>query len=134
LAPPPHAGLLHLGVGVATSADVAALIALAEQARALAGGGLFASIATIETRQDHPGLLALAAHYNLAVMGWPADVLETQTPRLHNPSDAVFARIGCHGVAEAAALANAGRSGKLVVGKLKASRMTVAVAVGAEIV
>ena len=37
-----------------------------------------------------------------------AATLERETPRLRNPSDVVFAEVGCHGVAEGAAMAAAG--------------------------
>jgi hypothetical protein len=40
-----------------------------------------------------------------------------ETPRLRNPSASLFARIGCHGVAEAAALAEAGEAARLIVEK-----------------
>jgi cobalt-precorrin 5A hydrolase/precorrin-3B C17-methyltransferase len=54
--------------------------------------------------------------------------LETETPRLQYPSEAVFREVGCHGVAEGAALAAAGPEGELVVPKRKSRRATCAVA------
>ncbi|MGH7003758.1 MAG: cobalamin biosynthesis protein, partial [Alphaproteobacteria bacterium] len=57
-----------------------------------------------------------------------AAMLETQTPRLFNPSDRVFALTGCHGVAEAAALLGAGPYARLVVGKTKSAHATAALA------
>lgn len=119
----------HLGVGLSDAADVAELIALVEQALQAAGRPAVIAIGTIETRRDHPAIRALALHFGLSVIGFAAVVLEAQTPRLLNPSDAVFARTGCHGVAEAAALTSAGPAGRLVVGKLRSARATVAVAV-----
>ncbi len=54
--------------------------------------------------------------------------LEAETPRLANPSDRVFREVGCHGVAEGAALAAAGPEGELIVAKTKSARATCAVA------
>ena len=59
---------------------------------------------------------------------FPAGRLEAETPRLANPSAAVFAATGCHGVAEGAALAAAGPEGALVVAKTKSARATCAIA------
>ena len=119
---------LHLGVGVSDGARADELIALAERALAVADGPVVA-LATLDAKVGHPTVQALSTHLDLAVRGYPAAVLETETPRLLNPSDAVFRRIGCHGVAEAAALASAGPTGKLLVGKMKAGSATVAIAV-----
>ena len=57
-----------------------------------------------------------------------ADTLEAETPRLVHPSDVVFAEVGTHGVSEAAALAQVGAQGRLVVEKRKAAMATCAVA------
>jgi len=119
-----------LGVGVAEAADAAGLIGLAKRAIALAGHPVIGAIATIDSRAQHPAIRALAGHLGLEVLSFPVAVLESESPRLLNPSDAVFAKTGCHGVAEAAALASAGPDGQLLVGKLKAEHATVAIAVG----
>ena len=60
-----------------------------------------------------------------------AATLEAETARLKNPSEIVFALTGCHGVAEAAALAAAGQSSALIVPKIKSANATAAVAGGA---
>lgn len=119
----------HVGVGLSDAVDAAELIALVERALLAAGRPAVFSIGTIETRREHPAIGALALHFGRPVVGFSAVMLEAQTSRLLNPSDAVFARTGCHGVAEAAALASAGPAGLLVVGKLRSARATVAVAV-----
>jgi cobalt-precorrin 5A hydrolase/precorrin-3B C17-methyltransferase len=59
---------------------------------------------------------------------FPATRLEAETPRLANPSEPVFREVGCHGVAEGAALAAAGPGGALMVPKAKAARVTCAIA------
>ena len=45
-----------------------------------------------------------------------------------NPSDVVFAEVGCHGVSEGAALVVAGKDGALIVDKKKSRRATCAIA------
>ena len=57
-----------------------------------------------------------------------AKELEAETPRLANPSEVVFVEVGCHGVAEAAALRAAGPNGALVIEKQKSANATVAIA------
>ena len=54
--------------------------------------------------------------------------LEAEAPRLANPSEAVFREVGCHGVAEGAALAAVGPSGRLVLPKRASRRATCAIA------
>ena len=63
-----------------------------------------------------------------------AAALEAETPRLKNPSEAVFREVGCHGVAEGAALAAAGADGTLVVAKRKSARVTCAIAEAPDII
>jgi len=57
-----------------------------------------------------------------------AQELEAEVGRLENPSDVVFAEVGCHGVAEGAALAVAGAEAQLVIAKEKTQNATCAVA------
>jgi cobalt-precorrin 5A hydrolase/precorrin-3B C17-methyltransferase len=54
--------------------------------------------------------------------------LEAEAPRLRNPSETVYREVGCHGVAEGAALAAAGAEGLLIVDKTRSKRATCAVA------
>ncbi|MFT5182492.1 MAG: cobalt-precorrin 5A hydrolase/precorrin-3B C17-methyltransferase, partial [Alphaproteobacteria bacterium] len=62
-----------------------------------------------------------------------ATTLEAETPRLATPSDLVFRAVGCHGVAEGAALAAAGADGALVVPKVRGPQVTCAIARASEI-
>ncbi|MEM6376527.1 MAG: cobalamin biosynthesis protein, partial [Pseudomonadota bacterium] len=87
-----------------------------------------ACIATIDLKADEPAMHAVARELDLPIRFFPADELETQSPRLANPSDVVFAEVGCHGVAEGAALAAAGRQADLLVEKQKSINCTCAVA------
>jgi cobalamin biosynthesis protein CbiG len=127
---PSKAGGFCLGLGLSAAAEAADAIALAESVIAGAGfaTGDIACIATIASRRDHPAARAVAAHFATVIEAFDATALEAQTPRLANPSEAMFLRIGCHGVAEAAALAAAGPAAVLAVGKTSGRRLTVAIA------
>lgn len=128
--PPSDITRFVLGVGVSASATPAEAIALGEQAMALSGltSDLLASVATIASRQHDPVVTALASHFRCDIRSFDAAALEAETPRLKNPSNALFARIGCHGVAEAAALAAAGKEAILIVEKMTGRGVTMAVA------
>lgn len=119
-----------LGIGVSASATPAEAIALSEKAVALSGlaAERLGFVATIASRQHDPVVVALAGHFRCGIRSFDASVLEAETPRLKNPSNALFARIGCHGVAEAAALAAAGKEAILIVEKMTGSGVTMAVA------
>ena len=67
-------------------------------------------------------------HFGVPARFFDAATLEAETPRLANPSDVVFAEVGCHGVSEGAALAAVGADGQLVVAKQKTKRVTAALA------
>jgi cobalt-precorrin 5A hydrolase / precorrin-3B C17-methyltransferase len=121
---------LALGVGCARGADPVEAVALAR--RTLAHAGLAESavgcIATIGLKADEPALAAVAAHFDVPLRLFDAMALEAETPRLANPSDIVFAEVGAHGVAEAAALAAAGQDGMLIAEKRKTASVTCAIA------
>jgi cobalamin biosynthesis protein CbiG len=119
-----------LGVGASADARPEDAIAVAEAAMECSGlrhQGIDA-IATILSRRDHPAILALAGRFGCGIRAFDAASLEAETPRLKNPSDALFTRIGCHGVAEAAALAAAGDEAILIVEKMAGRRVTAAIA------
>jgi cobalamin biosynthesis protein CbiG len=122
---------VFLGVGVSAGAVPAEAIALMEEA--LMRSGLqhrqTLAIATIASRRGNAALLAAASHFGCDIVYFDAGELEAQTPRLKNPSEALFARIGCHGVAEAAALAAAGTDATLILEKLTDRHVTVAIAI-----
>lgn len=87
-----------------------------------------ACIVSIDLKADEEAILALADELNVPARFFDAETLETEAPRLQNPSDVVFAEVGCHGVAEGAALAAVGAAGELIVPKQKSTRATCAVA------
>ncbi len=122
--------LLTLGLGCARGCDPSEMIELAE--RALSNGGLspaaLAGVYSIDVKSDENAVHAAARHFGVPVRFFDAETLEAQKARLQNPSDVVFAEVGCHGVSEGAALAAAGPDGELVVAKIKSANATAAVA------
>ncbi|WP_411036663.1 cobalamin biosynthesis protein [Shinella sp. BYT-45] len=127
-APSPDTGQrsLVVGLGCERGTPPAELVGLA--ASVVARPGDVAFVATLDVRAGEPAMHAVARHFSVPLVTFPAARLEAETPRLANPSDLVFAHAGCHGVAEAAALAQAGAGGRLVVEKTKSAHATVAVA------
>ncbi len=119
-----------LGVGCARHCPPEEMIGLV--GRMLAENGIataeVASIRSVALKSDEVAIHALAAHLGVGAAFYPAEVLEGLTPRLANPSEVVFAEIGCHGVAEAAALAAAGPEARLSVEKRKSANATCALA------
>ncbi len=87
-----------------------------------------ACVASIDLKSDETAVHALAEHLNVPVRFFNAARLEVEAPRLENPSDIVFAEVGCHGVAEGAALAGVGSKGEMIVPKSKSKRATCAIA------
>lgn len=117
--------MLVLGVGFESGADADELIALATS---ILDGQKPDVIATLAHKIGAPQLAALMLHFSAPVQYFSAARLEQETPRLKNPSELVFKAVGCHGVAEAAALATAGQVGWLRVEKTRSAHATVAVA------
>lgn len=127
-APSPDTGRrsLVLGLGCERGTPPDELVALAVSVIGCPEDVAF--VATLDTRAQEPAMHAVARHFSVPLVTFPADRLEAETPRLVNPSDLVFAYTGCHGVAEGAALAQAGMNGRLVVEKTKSAQATAAVA------
>ncbi|MFA7414917.1 MAG: precorrin-3B C(17)-methyltransferase [Rhizobium sp.] len=125
-----HPRTLVLGMGCERDASSEEAIALAE--RALAGSGFaresLSCAASIDVKADEAAIHAVADHFGVPARFFAAARLEQEAPRLNNPSDIVFAEVGCHGVAEGAALAAVGPEGKLVFGKIKSKGATAAIA------
>jgi cobalt-precorrin 5A hydrolase len=124
------AGHFVLGMGCERGAPLDDVLKLAEQALRAAGIGpeQLVFLSSIDIKREEPAILALATRLSVPLRFFDAATLERETPRLKNPSELVFARVGCHGVAEAAALAAVGPSGTLVVPKLKSGFATAAIA------
>ncbi len=125
-----HPAVLALGVGCERGVEADELIALVRAS--LAAHGLapdaVACVTSLDLKADEAAVLALGNELGVAPRFFDAATLEAETPRLANPSETVFAAVGCHGVAEAAALAAAGPQARLIVGKTRSAQATCAVA------
>lgn len=118
-----------VGIGVTETADAREAVAAVEAVLSgLLDDARPVAIATIFGRAEHPAVQGVAGYLGVPVLVFDAARLEQETPRLANPSDSLFERIGCHGVAEAAALAAAGPDCALLAQKTKHGGVTVAVA------
>ena len=132
---PPEGGLLYhpktlvLGIGCERGAggDEALALALESLAQAGLSPQSVGLVASIDVKADEAAVHHVARHFNCPARFFDVATLEAQTPRLKNPSDIVFAEVGCHGVAEGAALAAAGASGELIAEKRKSRRATCAI-------
>ena len=118
-----------LGMGCERGCDPQEAIALAAETLAVArvAPEAIAMVASIDVKADEAAIHAVAAHFGVPARFFSAGRLEAETPRLVNPSDVVFAEVGCHGVAEGAALAAAGPDGSLIQAKRKSKRATAAI-------
>jgi len=124
-----HPPVLALGVGCERDCPPEDLVRLAEETlsqHALSPLAI-ACVVSIDVKMDEPAVLALARHFDVPARFFDAKTLEAESPRLANPSDVVFEEVGCHGVAEGAALAAVGPGGTLQIEKHKSQRATCAV-------
>ncbi|WP_338051068.1 cobalamin biosynthesis protein [Pararhizobium gei] len=124
--------IFALGLGCERGTPGDELIRLAEAAMEAAGIGrqALSCIASLDVRAAEPAMMAAAEYFAVPFEVFDAAKLAAEKDKLQTPSDIVFALTGCHGVAEAAALAAAGGSSRLVVPKIKSARATVAIAQG----
>lgn len=121
--------ILSLGMGCERGTEPAEAIALAEQvlqdgqlsSRALNG------VYSIDLKADERAIQSVADHFGVPTRFFDAARLEAEADRLETPSKVVFAEVGCHGVAEGAALAACGPDGALIVAKQKSKRVTCAI-------
>lgn len=125
-----HPPVLAIGVGCERGIEERALIGLAESTLAehdLAPGAV-ACVVSLDVKADEDAVHGLAHYLGVPARFFSAADLEKETPRLASPSDVVFREVGCHGVAEGAALAAVGAKGRLLVPKTVSGRATCAVA------
>ena len=131
-----HPAVLALGVGCERDTPPEELIALVDDT--LAAQGLardaIACVASLDVKADETAVLALAESLGVPARFFDAATLEAETPRLETPSRTVFAAVGCHGVAEGAALAAGGARAHLIVAKQKSKRATCAIAQSPDII
>ncbi|MAH85591.1 MAG: precorrin-3B C(17)-methyltransferase [Rhodospirillaceae bacterium TMED8] len=128
-----HPPVLAVGVGCERNCSPEELIKLADLA--LDQSGLAKAsvgvVVSIDLKADEAALHALADHYRVEARFFSVAELKAETSRLANPSDVVFAEVGCYGVSEGAALAAVGENGSLIVTKVKSQRATCAIALSA---
>lgn len=125
-----HPPSLAIGVGCERDVKPEAVISLVDQVLEEAGLApeSVAMVTSLDVKMDEPAVHAVAAHLGAPLRFFDAPDLEAETPRLATPSDLVFRTVGCHGVAEGAALAAAGTDGVLIVPKVRGNQATCAVA------
>ena len=125
-----HPATLALGIGCERGAESEEVMSLMHSTLddANLAESAVAAVVSIDLKADEEAVLAAAASLGVPARFFDAATLETETPRLANPSETVFRAVGCHGVAEGAALVAAGRDGKLLVAKTKSVRATCAIA------
>jgi cobalt-precorrin 5A hydrolase / precorrin-3B C17-methyltransferase len=125
-----HPETLALGVGCERDVAPEELIALARKTLAEAdlAPESVAAVVSVDVKMDETAVHTVAAALGRPARFFTPEQLEAETPRLANPSDIVFHEVGCHGVAEAAALAAVGARGELLVEKNKTKRATCAIA------
>ena len=121
-----HPQRLVLGLGCARGADPEDMWDLMISSGVTLG--CIAAVATIDLKADEPAMIETAKRLGVPLRLFSAQDLESEAHRLSNPSDVVFAEVGCHGVSEGAALACAGTSAELTVPKIKSATCTVALA------
>jgi cobalt-precorrin 5A hydrolase / precorrin-3B C17-methyltransferase len=126
-----HPNTLHVGVGCERGTSSNELIELVRSTLTKHGlaQGAVAGVFSLDVKSDEVAVHALASELGVPARFFDASTLENEALRLANPSDVVFAEVGCHGVSEGAALAAAGPAAELIVPKHKSKRATCAVAV-----
>ncbi len=119
-----------LGVGCERNTSSEEVIELTQKTINEAGisTSAIAALVSVDLKMDEIAINEAAAHFSLPLRFFDVDTLEAHTPKLKNPSDIVYQEIGCHGVAEASALAMAGKNAELIVEKQKSKRATCAIA------
>lgn len=124
-----HPQRFALGLGCARNADPQEMWELVEKSLTDAGiaQGAIASVNSIDLKADESAIISVANRLNVPFRLFDAVTLEAESTRLKNPSDVVFAEVGCHGVSEGAALAAANQDAVLVVEKQKTPSCTCAV-------
>jgi cobalt-precorrin 5A hydrolase/precorrin-3B C17-methyltransferase len=131
-----HPETLAVGVGCERDTEPEELMALVHETLTEAGLApeSVAAVVSVDVKMDEPAVYALAETLGRPTRFFTPEQLERETPRLANPSEIVFHEVGCHGVAEAAALAAAGPDSVLIVDKRKSKRATCAIARAPEVI
>lgn len=125
---------LVVGLGCQRGCDVHTLLGLIDSA--LAEGGIerqrLTALASLDRKQDEPGLVALAGLLGIPLQCFNAEQLAGYEHRLSHRSAVAFAHTGCYGIAESAALALAehlsGGPASLLITRKKTTQATFALA------
>lgn len=124
-----HPPSLILGIGCARNCPteaVESLVIQTMQDHQLTTDSI-AAIATVSLKADEPALHAVAERLGVPLKLFNPAELEAYTDRVQCPSATVFREIGCHSVAEAAALASGGATAEQVVAKVKNQQATLSI-------
>ncbi|WP_260954543.1 cobalamin biosynthesis protein [Pseudomonas citri] len=127
--------ILVVGLGCQRGCPASTLRALLEQALLAHGIELqqVQGLASIDLKQDEPGLLELAGQLALPLICFSAEHLAGYQPRLSHLSEIAYERTGCYGIAESAALALADQLGTspatLLITRQRGPKSTLALAV-----
>jgi len=123
-----HPQRYALGLGCARGCDVNEMWALVQGSLTAANIApeAIACVASLDLKADEPAMIETAKRLGVPFRVFTAAELEAEAGRLANPSEVVFAEVGCHGVAEGAALAIAGPDAALTVEKQKTLNATCA--------
>ncbi|MBL1435292.1 MAG: precorrin-3B C(17)-methyltransferase [Rhodobacteraceae bacterium] len=125
-----HPQKFALGLGCARGCDVDEMWNLVQESlqQTNIAPEAIACVASLDLKADEPAIIQTAKRLGVPFRVFTADELEAEAARLANPSEVVFAEVGCHGVAEGAALAIAGPQAVLTVEKRKTLSATCALA------
>ena len=129
-----HPKSLVIGVGCARNASSDALqqhVHSVLQQHDLAPESV-AVVVSLDVKTDEPAIHRLAALYNVPARFFSCQQLAAVEHRLVNPSEKVKSEVGVAGVAEGAALAAVGDTGRLLIPKVKGKQVTVAVSQAVE--
>jgi cobalt-precorrin 5A hydrolase len=125
--------IVAIGVGCRAGVAAEAIAALARRALTETGAPegerrMF----TLAAKAAEPGIIEAARIIGVTLTPLSLAALEAQAERILTPSAAVHARFGAPNIAEAAALAGAGKGGRLLGPRLAADGATCAVALTPE--
>jgi len=125
-----HPVIVTLGLGASRGCPEAEMAALVERGlkQACLAAEAIREVASVDLKADEAAMNALATELGRRLRLYSPARLEEETPRLANPSEVVFKEIGCHGVAEAAALASAGPDSQILLPKIRDAHATMALA------
>ncbi len=125
-----HPQRFALGLGCARGCDAGEMWDLVQESLQAANIApeAIACVASLDLKADEPAMIETAKRLGVPFRVFTAAELEAEATRLANPSNVVFAEVGCHGVAEGAALAIAGPEAALAVEKRKTLNATCALA------